>query len=69
MPKKGYKQKASHKKKIAKSVTGKSNGMYKDGRRSIDVLLAQKPTMEVLSITNLENAKVKRQILNPTSSS
>jgi len=34
MPKKGYKQKPSHKKKIAKSVTGKSNGMYKDGRRS-----------------------------------
>lgn len=33
-PKKGSKQSASHKKKIARSVTGKKNSQYKDGRRS-----------------------------------
>ena len=34
MPKKGYKQSPSHKKKRAKAVTGSKNGAYKDGRRS-----------------------------------
>ena len=33
-PKKGSRQSASHKKKISRSVTGKSNSQYKDGRRS-----------------------------------
>ena len=33
-PKPGSKKSSSHKRKIARSVTGKKNGRYKDGRRS-----------------------------------
>lgn len=33
-PKKGSKKSASHKAKIGKSLLGKKNGAYKDGRRS-----------------------------------
>lgn len=33
-PRPGSRQSAAHKKKISKSVTGKSNSQYKDGRRS-----------------------------------
>ena len=33
-PRRGSKQSAAHKKKISKSVTGKKNSQYKDGRRS-----------------------------------
>jgi hypothetical protein len=33
-PAKGSKKSSAHKNKIAKAVTGKSNGAYKDGRRS-----------------------------------
>lgn len=33
-PRKGSKKSSAHKRKIAKSVQGSSNGRYKDGRRS-----------------------------------
>jgi len=33
-PKKGSKKSSAHKKKLAKAVTGKKNGRFKDGRRS-----------------------------------